>query len=131
MGLMAEAMMEYAEPLLERADGSQEYMEKAVTLAQTCWNLALLPETERETFLEQMRPTLGMDEEEFQEFKEDVIEPMINRHHEMFPGLSLADKEASLTPTRRKEEKYPGVGRNQPCPCGSGKKYKRCCGKQQ
>ena len=21
-----------------------------------------------------------------------------------------------------------GVGRNQPCPCGSGKKYKRCCG---
>ncbi len=20
------------------------------------------------------------------------------------------------------------VGRNQPCPCGSGKKYKRCCG---
>jgi hypothetical protein len=22
----------------------------------------------------------------------------------------------------------PKVGRNQPCPCGSGKKYKRCCG---
>ncbi len=21
----------------------------------------------------------------------------------------------------------PGVGRNDPCPCGSGKKYKRCC----
>lgn len=21
------------------------------------------------------------------------------------------------------------VGRNQPCPCGSGKKYKNCCGK--
>ncbi|MFC3885599.1 SEC-C metal-binding domain-containing protein [Bacillus songklensis] len=21
------------------------------------------------------------------------------------------------------------VGRNGPCPCGSGKKYKRCCGK--
>ena len=20
------------------------------------------------------------------------------------------------------------VGRNQPCPCGSGKKYKQCCG---
>jgi uncharacterized protein YecA (UPF0149 family) len=20
------------------------------------------------------------------------------------------------------------VGRNQPCPCGSGKKFKRCCG---
>ena len=24
----------------------------------------------------------------------------------------------------------PKVGRNDPCPCGSGKKYKNCCGKQ-
>jgi len=23
----------------------------------------------------------------------------------------------------------PKIGRNQPCPCGSGKKYKRCCGR--
>jgi preprotein translocase subunit SecA len=22
------------------------------------------------------------------------------------------------------------VGRNEPCPCGSGKKYKKCCGKK-
>jgi len=24
----------------------------------------------------------------------------------------------------------PKVGRNSPCPCGSGKKYKKCCGKE-
>ena len=29
-------------------------------------------------------------------------------------------------PVRRQEKK---VGRNDPCPCGSGKKYKKCCGK--
>ena len=45
-----------------------------------------------------------------------------------------------LTPERRKElykqQKASGtivkekkVGRNDPCPCGSGKKYKFCCGK--
>jgi SEC-C motif-containing protein len=28
-------------------------------------------------------------------------------------------------PTRRQE---PKIGRNEPCPCGSGKKYKKCCG---
>ena len=28
--------------------------------------------------------------------------------------------------TKRAEKK---VGRNEPCPCGSGKKYKKCCGK--
>ena len=25
-------------------------------------------------------------------------------------------------------EHAPKIGRNQPCPCGSGKKYKKCCG---
>ena len=25
------------------------------------------------------------------------------------------------------EKGYPDVGRNAPCPCGSGKKYKKCC----
>ncbi|HET6406690.1 MAG TPA: SEC-C metal-binding domain-containing protein [Chthoniobacteraceae bacterium] len=31
-----------------------------------------------------------------------------------------------LTPQRRE---MPKVGRNDPCPCGSGKKYKSCCGR--
>ena len=22
---------------------------------------------------------------------------------------------------------HPKIGRNEPCPCGSGKKYKKCC----
>jgi len=26
------------------------------------------------------------------------------------------------------ERAAPKIGRNDPCPCGSGKKYKRCCG---
>ncbi len=34
--------------------------------------------------------------------------------------------EVARQPVRRSEKK---VGRNQPCPCGSGKKYKKCCGK--
>jgi len=25
------------------------------------------------------------------------------------------------------QNKSPKVGRNEPCPCGSGKKYKKCC----
>ena len=29
-------------------------------------------------------------------------------------------------PTKKEKEK---IGRNDPCPCGSGKKYKQCCGK--
>ena len=33
----------------------------------------------------------------------------------------------ALRPILREQ---PRVGRNDPCPCGSGKKYKKCCGKQ-
>jgi preprotein translocase subunit SecA len=35
---------------------------------------------------------------------------------------------ASTNPEPFKRDK-PKVGRNDPCPCGSGKKYKKCCGK--
>lgn len=35
-------------------------------------------------------------------------------------------KEQKNSGTIRKEKK---VGRNDPCPCGSGKKYKKCCGR--
>ena len=28
------------------------------------------------------------------------------------------------------EKKYSPTGRNDPCPCGSGKKFKRCCGRE-
>jgi preprotein translocase subunit SecA len=34
-------------------------------------------------------------------------------------------EEEQAKPVRNKE---PRVGRNEPCPCGSGKKYKKCCG---
>ena len=30
----------------------------------------------------------------------------------------------AVAPVRREKK----VGRNDPCPCGSGKKYKKCCG---
>jgi len=37
-----------------------------------------------------------------------------------------AKEEAAPKTVRRQQEK---VGRNAPCPCGSGKKYKKCCGR--
>jgi preprotein translocase subunit SecA len=53
-----------------------------------------------------------------------------------FTGVN-ADREAAMkaqgdgrkvTETIRRDE--PKVGRNDPCPCGSGKKYKQCHGKK-
>jgi len=41
----------------------------------------------------------------------------------------ITDLEILLNPpkTRTAEKK---IGRNEPCPCGSGKKYKNCCGRK-
>ena len=40
---------------------------------------------------------------------------------------ALPEQEIPVQITYRREE--PKIGRNDPCPCGSGKKYKNCCGK--
>lgn len=36
---------------------------------------------------------------------------------------------ASKIRVDEQQQKKKKIGRNEPCPCGSGKKYKRCCGK--
>jgi preprotein translocase subunit SecA len=40
--------------------------------------------------------------------------------------FSSGDEPAKKNPVKRSQDK---VGRNAPCPCGSGKKYKKCCGR--
>jgi hypothetical protein len=47
-----------------------------------------------------------------------------------FPVATLKKpgKEAKKKPFQpATPDPYPGVGRNDPCPCGSGKKFKKCC----
>jgi len=40
--------------------------------------------------------------------------------------LSRGDSDATPATVKREGKK---IGRNDPCPCGSGKKYKHCCGR--
>ena len=60
------------------------------------------------------------EEDEFFELIRDVVR---HTRHFQYRGKSEADIGQK---TIVKEVK---VGRNDPCPCGSGKKYKKCCGK--
>ena len=54
---------------------------------------------------------------------ENVIETDLARAAEQFhPSEEVED-------AIRKPETHEKIGRNDPCPCGSGKKYKHCCGK--
>lgn len=128
MGVMGDSIVKYAQPLLAETDGSSEQTENALSIAVMCWNLALLPESRQEDRIEEMRLVLKMDEEEFATFRASVIEPMISRHHEMFPNMAQTVSQPAA-PAAPSAKKYPGTGRNELCPCNSGKKYKRCCGR--
>jgi preprotein translocase subunit SecA len=51
------------------------------------------------------------------------------QHQDQTKDLQLQggdETAASQEPVKRSE---PKVGRNDPCPCGSGRKYKKCCGR--
>lgn len=63
-----------------------------------------------------------------------TLEKTANRFHRLidqaiieFAAIGLEYRRPSAPPPRQpaRSEK---IGRNQPCPCGSGKKYKKCCG---
>jgi SEC-C motif len=137
MGALADGFAAFAQPLLDQTDGSWEQVERAFALSQICYNLALTPEDNRESMLSELRPSLNMRDDEFDEFRHGLVEPMIRRHQEMFPflhGPVSTDLSQSI-PTIRAEpkmakpgEKYPGTDRYAPCPCNSGEKFKFCCG---
>jgi len=52
--------------------------------------------------------------------------------HKSTVGMGYSDTQPAeqVAPGKRKPVKRTGkkIGRNDPCPCGSGKKYKKCCG---
>jgi hypothetical protein len=51
--------------------------------------------------------------------------------HPAYPELQTVVREdAEIFPLLRPRKRTPRIGRNDPCPCGSGKKYKQCCGRQ-
>src|SRR3954470_22165117 len=52
------------------------------------------------------------------------------------PEIGMADRErrsvgpggvGSVSARQPSADRFKGVGRNDPCPCGSGKKFKKCC----
>ena len=82
-----------------------------------------------------------MFEQMIEDIKTDVVKILLNIHKagEMRRTETVKITNASLenlnnldNDTVSKEpikNEEPKVGRNDPCPCGSGKKYKQCCGK--
>jgi uncharacterized protein len=114
-----------------------EGFEKAMKLRPTAWLPLLEADAEISdavrgilTLTEVSRRDEGIPEarrEELQEIAHELIGPWViainewrMENYSSETGASAAFP-ASHTP-------FGKVGRNDPCPCGSGKKYKKCCG---
>jgi uncharacterized protein len=52
---------------------------------------------------------------------DDMVDSAFALYHHYEPARSRATAPATI-------RRGPVPGRNDPCPCGSGRKYKRCCG---
>jgi len=96
-----------------------------------------------------------IDKDDFLEQLKDAWTPLVKKHTPIEDELVAAQERIDKSPYKKafevanitsedirelleeiRDEKidpvrleHAKVGRNQPCPCGSGKKYKFCCGK--
>ncbi len=69
---------------------------------------------------------LRNEEEEAQ--REAALQKMMEEMEEANRDIAL-EHESVLEPQNNPPKKTKKIPRNDPCPCGSGKKYKNCCGK--
>ncbi|MDD6477860.1 MAG: preprotein translocase subunit SecA [Eubacteriales bacterium] len=81
-----------------------------------CYNVTVQTTTER-------KDVIGTGESRKDEFDEEAV---MSGGQDVPAGAVVPEREHKQQTVRRDA---PKVGRNDPCPCGSGKKYKYCCGR--
>ena len=94
-------------------------------------NDSLKAENPIETMEEDTVVSLGFDKEKLYK---NMVDAKADWLYELPQWDAIFDEETrkrlyreqKQSGTIRKEKK---IGRNDPCPCGSGKKYKKCCGR--
>ena len=73
--------------------------------------------------------------EEMQDSLENKKKADLKFDHSNYEEEPFGQEKNGLTKTKHSSDTIPfkrdipKVGRNEPCPCGSGKKYKHCCGR--
>ena len=79
--------------------------------------------------LDVVRPTAFWDSKQ----NDAVIEVQIERRNAILQSNAkildrIRNPQQAMRQTADLEQQAAPIGRNQPCPCGSGRKYKHCCG---
>lgn len=111
----------------------QHWMDHIDNMDQMRQGISLRAYAQRDPLVEYKFLSYDMFEEMSNNIQLDTVRGLFNVRIEIPPEREQVAKETSTNaepsekvPMQRKQAK---IGRNDPCPCGSGKKYKQCCGK--
>ena len=77
---------------------------------------------QKDPLLEFKKEAFTLFEELLEKIKNDVIKFLLNLNIVVSNGEKKRENQTNIISDNKK------VGRNEKCPCGSGKKYKHCCG---
>ncbi len=116
------------------------WVEHLETMEYTRSSVNLRAYGQREPLVEYKKEGLRLFKEMEQAFREEVLgllttmnsgaqaapEPEVKTE---MPLVLSGGGTTEATIVSKKDSPFPKVGRNDPCPCGSGKKYKKCHGK--
>jgi preprotein translocase subunit SecA len=110
------------DPLIEYKREAFEYFAQMVSgieeeAVETVFKLQpVRPERFKGVFSSVTQEFLHPELAKFEKPKEEAVEE----------NAALSLSKVTMKPL---QSSHPKVGRNDPCPCGSGKKYKKCCGR--
>lgn len=114
----------------------QKWTDHIDDMDQMRQGIGLRAYAQRDPLLEYKFVSFDMFEEMSNNIQDDTVKFLYNIRVEIRPEREQVAKEtftnkdesAKSAPKKRSQEK---VGRNDPCTCGSGKKYKHCCGRNE
>ena len=94
---------------------------------------------QRDPVMEYRTEGFDMFDEMIDNIRDDTVKVLLNfrtpgrvapkRESAINEGPMLTNVRVNSSGTSKTIRNTEKVGRNDPCPCGSGKKYKKCCGK--
>ena len=80
---------------------------------------------QRDPLIEYKKEAFSLFEDLLKKLKQDFVNVLMNLKFVETPNIKSEDTDEKKTINQINKK----IKRNEPCPCGSGKKYKKCCGK--
>jgi len=113
----------------------EKWMDHIDAMDQLKYGIGLRAYGQKDPVVEYKREGFDMFEEMIRSIQRDTVKMLFHIKKENIviqrqqvareTSATHGESQASRQPKKRETAK---VGRNDPCPCGSGKKYKKCCG---